>query len=957
MKNLFQNFNDHSAEREYLKTNKRFFKLNLYLSYLIKILFCMCWFLHVFINHDATWKLYLFLFFSEVAIILCCSLHFYYAKFFVLWNKLSTIIITLLFLFLMFENGNIAQYALFFAGFHFCSIFSNFIMFCYWYVSGFLYSATLIFFTIKFYDSSLIFILIYNLLLIFFQVIEFYSKEKFMRAIWKKKQCRKVLEKEHESILKQTEEDKKKEGVNYYSYLIEDVIPGFIFLLRKKERASETEQTSSFETYYELTLTNKKSRQILNIKDFNDLENFLQNIRIIDEKARASHMLLESIITKFMDSLKNESSLEILGYDTTQNVSVLLSLIPFNINKNHHFFVKIEKFQLIDEIKILKEKDTKKDKLLASISHDLRSPLNGIINFVSTAKDCDNINERNKYLDYARINGNLLMSMINDLLDYSAINNNKMSLTINEFSLNEIISETLSLMEIQASCKKIKLELINELQSINPILKSDSRRLKQILINLIGNAIKFTQKGTIKLKVKRVEIPNIIKFEVIDSGVGIKEEIREQLCKEYATFDTEKGLNQYGNGLGLSICHNLVKLLGPFDNLFISSVYGKGSKFGFLLFENFLDKKNLNQCSIRAISPRRNINSVIKVGRYINKSHSAIPTNTFIELQKRKKGLKTKINRMESKTLPPIIFEEVMQRLESNSLLKSTISKLASKEDVKYFNYRMDFKRNVLKTQTVALKQCTYLPQYPLRSSSKLFEEKSFFTDTKDAFSEFEPGQSLGTSLNSDSGEEFRENYKNMVFENRNGMLRSSIKRMSSNSETRINMPLIFINHTFSECSNEKSPKSKKSFEMNEIIQKKELKVMVVDDDAFNIFVMKGFLGKITEWEINIEIASNGEDCIELFKKRNGINKHSPFDCIFIDCMMPIMDGYTASKKMKELIKTNLYYDSAIIAVTGMTGSNEESKCFEAGMDEVISKPVSEKDVRDVINYVLEKLL
>lgn len=859
----------------------------------------------------------------------------------------------------MFEKDNIAQYALFFAGFHFCSIFSNSLLFCYWYISGFLFSAALVFFTIKFYDNSLIFILLYNFILIFFQVIELYSKEKFTRDLWNKKQIKKqkILEKEHESILKRTEDDEKKEEFYYLNSLIENVIPGFIFLIRKKEKVSETEQTSSFETYYEVALANKKSRQTLKIKDFNDLENFLQTIRLIDEKARASHMLLDSIITKFMESLKSESSIEILGFDTVQNVSVLLSLIPFNVHKTTHFFMKIENFKLFDEIKILKEKDTKKDKFLASISHDLRSPLNGIINFVSTAKDCDNIIERNKYLDYARINGDLLMSMINDLLDYSAINNNKMSLTINDFSLNEILSEIFSLMEIQASCKKIKLELNNELQMANPILKSDSRRLKQILINLIGNAIKFTQKGTIKLKIRRAEFPNVIKFEIIDSGVGIKEEIKEQLCKEYATFDTENGLNQYGNGLGLSICHNLVKLLGPFDNLFISSVYGKGSKFGFLLFENFLDKKNINQCSIKAVSPRRNINSVIKIGRSIDRSYSAIPTNKFIEIQKKKNGIKAKIDRMESKTLPPIILEEAINRLESNSLLKSSITKLASKEDVKYFNYRMDFKRNVLKSHTIALKHCGPAPQFPLRSSSK-FDINSDLFDTKDAFSEFEPDESLGTSLNSDFAEDFQENYKHMVFENRKMMRNSNnMNKCSANSETKINLPLIFSNHTLSQRSNQNSSKSIRSIEIDEIIQRKELKIMVVDDDAFNIFVMKGLLGKITGWEINIEIASNGEDCIELFKKRNGINKQSPFDCIFIDCMMPIMDGYTASKKIKELIKTNLYYDSVIIAVTGMVEPNEEAKCFESGMDEVINKPVSENDVRDVINYVLEKLL
>ena len=149
-------------------------------------------------------------------------------------------------------------------------------------------------------------------------------------------------------------------------------------------------------------------------------------------------------------------------------------------------------------------------------------------------------------------------------------------------------------MRLQAEMKQLQIKIVNNMDPMF-ILQSDRRRLSQLLINLLGNSIKFTSKGFIKLKICKTYFRNVIKFEIKDTGVGIKPEILPQLFKPFATFDTETGLNKYGIGLGLNICKMIVSLLGPCDSLFVSSVYHTGTKFGFLLFTN-IKEKTLSYC-------------------------------------------------------------------------------------------------------------------------------------------------------------------------------------------------------------------------------------------------------------------------------------------------------------------------------------------------------------------------
>ena len=109
-------------------------------------------------------------------------------------------------------------------------------------------------------------------------------------------------------------------------------------------------------------------------------------------------------------------------------------------------------------------------------------------------------------------------------------------------------------------------------------------------------------------------------------------------------------------------------------------------------------------------------------------------------------------------------------------------------------------------------------------------------------------------------------------------------------------------------------------------------------------------------YEFKVSSAANGLDAIEQFKESNGAESNDPYQFIFMDCMMPIKDGYTAALEIKELIKKNIeFYDVIIIAVTGMTGVEEEKKCLMFGMDDFLTKPVQERDLQDILSFYINK--
>lgn len=222
-----------------------------------------------------------------------------------------------------------------------------------------------------------------------------------------------------------------------------------------------------------------------------------------------------------------------------------------------------------------------KSAFLATISHEIRTPLNGIIGMAALLLDSSLTGSQKQYAELLKSSGETLLSLINGVLDYSKIDAKKMVLDYVDFNLRELVNRTVALMEVQAREKKLSVTWAID-DEIPETLYGDPGRLRQILLNLIGNAIKFTDKGKISIRIKKESTEEdalYIRFEVEDTGIGIPEEKQKLLFSPFTQLDSSTTRKRGGTGLGLAISRQLVELMN--GEIGVASEESKGSTFYF----------------------------------------------------------------------------------------------------------------------------------------------------------------------------------------------------------------------------------------------------------------------------------------------------------------------------------------------------------------------------------------
>ena len=296
---------------------------------------------------------------------------------------------------------------------------------------------------------------------------------------------------------------------------------------------------------------------------------------LLEFKNRSFRCEIKKYFKEYFRIGKHQLGYLVMLWDDTEQQNHIKSLNEYN-NK-----LLAKEKELQEQTAIAENANKTKSAFLSNMSHEIRTPMNAIVGMTEILKRKHFDEETDEYLDNIKHSGEALLTIINDILDFSKVESGKMELVLEDYDLRLLIKELDLVFKTRIGTKDVQMEYDLD-ASIPNILIGDSKRIRQILINIANNAIKFTEKGFVRISVtveNLTEKEVTLKFSVKDSGQGIKKEDLDKLFNAYQQVNLQKNSKLEGTGLGLAICKQLVQLMG--GSLQVESIYGEGSTFFF----------------------------------------------------------------------------------------------------------------------------------------------------------------------------------------------------------------------------------------------------------------------------------------------------------------------------------------------------------------------------------------
>ncbi len=512
-----------------------------------------------------------------------------------------------------------------------------------------------------------------------------------------------------------------------------------------------------------------------------------------------------------------------------------------------------------------------KSDFLARMSHEIRTPLNAIIGWTHLGLEKFDIPGHSDYLKRIQSSSRSLLGIINDILDFSKIEAGRLEIEQIEFDLESVMQNLADIVLFRANEKGLNL-VFDYSPEVPLSLIGDPLRLEQVLVNLVNNAIKFTQLGevVVKIKVKSETDKKVqLLFEVSDTGIGLKLEQKNNLFKAFSQADVSITRKYGGTGLGLAICKRLTSLMG--GEIWVESEYGQGSTFSFTVNSG----KQVIQKKDQILHAFESSGEKVIIADPNNSSSAS--------LQKMLTGFGYAVKRCSN----------------ANSLWKE----LSKNEAVE--PYRI------------------------------LFLDADFFEK----------------NINNEKNrlEEFRNSFEHLVYLT-TPFNEERIKREWSDNghPVLLNKPASYsmlfdclMDALLGEIP-DSTPKLQKFY--RELLKKgSQLHILVIDDTASNRSLAIELLDMAN---IKADVLQGGKEAIELALSSN----NCPYDLILMDINMPVIDGYSATKQLKQI---DGWKNVPVVALTAEAFGDVETKCLHAGMVAMVAKPIDPEGLFKVIYNLL----